>query len=162
MLGVGFSRTGWEGFIVRTTRQLSITLPNGMADALRERVASGAYASESEVVRDGLRALFARRRSNHGYVPKPPPPTTNFTPTRRRQSAPMRCAGAWRPTMPSASPTTRRDSKGRLLSPSRTGPQRPLRLNCSSKLARDRRALRFVGLRPMRPTRRLSDGRYCT
>ncbi|SEE80984.1 ribbon-helix-helix domain-containing protein [Ruania alba] len=45
---------------MRTTKQLSITLPNTMADALRERVASGAYASESEVVRDGLRALFAR------------------------------------------------------------------------------------------------------
>lgn len=45
---------------MRTTRQLSITLPNDMADALRERVRSGEYASESEVVRDGLRALFAR------------------------------------------------------------------------------------------------------
>lgn len=45
---------------MRTTRQLSITLPNDMADALRERVRSGQYASESEVIRDGLRALFAR------------------------------------------------------------------------------------------------------
>lgn len=46
-----------------TTKQLSITLPNSMADALKERVASGAYASESEVVRDGLRALFAREEA---------------------------------------------------------------------------------------------------
>ncbi len=45
---------------MRTTRQLSITLPMEMADALRERVAAGEYASESEVVRDGLRTLFAR------------------------------------------------------------------------------------------------------
>jgi antitoxin ParD1/3/4 len=45
---------------MRTTRQLSITLPNDMADALRERVRSGEYASESEVIREGLRALFAR------------------------------------------------------------------------------------------------------
>lgn len=45
---------------MRTTRQLSITLPHEMADTLRERVRSGEYASESEVVRDGLRALFAR------------------------------------------------------------------------------------------------------
>ena len=45
---------------MRTTRQLSITIPNEMADALRQRVSSGAYASESEVVRDGLRTLFAR------------------------------------------------------------------------------------------------------
>lgn len=45
---------------MRTTRQLSITLPNDMADALRQRVQSGEYASESEVIRDGLRTLFAR------------------------------------------------------------------------------------------------------
>jgi putative addiction module CopG family antidote len=31
-----------------------------MADRLAERVSSGQYASESEVIRDGLRALFAR------------------------------------------------------------------------------------------------------
>ena len=45
---------------MRTTRQLSITLPNDMADALRNRVSVGDYASESEVIREGLRALFAR------------------------------------------------------------------------------------------------------
>ncbi|MFT3970704.1 MAG: type II toxin-antitoxin system ParD family antitoxin [Micropruina sp.] len=39
---------------------MSITLPIGMADAVKQRVASGSYASESEVVREGLRALFAR------------------------------------------------------------------------------------------------------
>ncbi|MFT3854596.1 MAG: type II toxin-antitoxin system ParD family antitoxin [Ilumatobacteraceae bacterium] len=48
---------------MRTTKQLSITLPNDMADALKERVSSGAYASESEVVRDGLRALFAQEEA---------------------------------------------------------------------------------------------------
>jgi antitoxin ParD1/3/4 len=45
---------------MRTTRQLSITLPNEMADAVRAKVAAGEYASESEVIRDGLRALMAR------------------------------------------------------------------------------------------------------
>jgi putative addiction module CopG family antidote len=45
---------------MRTTRQMSITLPIEMADALHERVAAGEYASESEVIREGLRALFAR------------------------------------------------------------------------------------------------------
>ena len=45
---------------MRTTKQLSITLPNEMADALRERVQSGEYASESEVIREGLRALWSR------------------------------------------------------------------------------------------------------
>jgi len=53
---------------MRTTRQLSITLPNEMADALRQKVISGAYASESEVVRDGLRALFARDQALESWL----------------------------------------------------------------------------------------------
>jgi antitoxin ParD1/3/4 len=53
---------------MRTTRQLSITLPIDMADALRERVRSGEYASESEVVRDGLRALFARDQAVEAWL----------------------------------------------------------------------------------------------
>lgn len=53
---------------MRTTRQLSITLPNEMADALRERVDSGAYASESEVIRDGLRTLFARDQAVESWL----------------------------------------------------------------------------------------------
>ncbi|GJF11544.1 CopG family transcriptional regulator [Mycolicibacterium cyprinidarum] len=48
---------------MRTTRQLSITLPNDMADVLRDKVSAGDYASESEVIREGLRALFARDRA---------------------------------------------------------------------------------------------------
>ena len=39
---------------------MSITLPVDMAEAVRERVRSGEYASESDVIRDGLRALFTR------------------------------------------------------------------------------------------------------
>ena len=46
--------------MARTTQQFSITLPNEMAARVRAKVASGEYASESEVIRDGLRALFAR------------------------------------------------------------------------------------------------------
>jgi len=45
---------------MRSTRQLSVTLPNEMADMVRAKVASGEYASESEVIRDGLRALQER------------------------------------------------------------------------------------------------------
>jgi antitoxin ParD1/3/4 len=48
---------------MRTTRQLSITLPVEMADMVKEKVASGDYASESEVIRDGLRALEERSRA---------------------------------------------------------------------------------------------------
>ncbi len=39
---------------------MSITLPNEMAAQVKARVASGEYASESEVIREGLRALMAR------------------------------------------------------------------------------------------------------
>ncbi|ORA79842.1 type II toxin-antitoxin system ParD family antitoxin [Mycobacterium malmoense] len=53
---------------MRTTRQLSITLPNDMADALRQRVRSGEYASESEVIREGLRALFARDQAVEAWL----------------------------------------------------------------------------------------------
>ena len=53
---------------MRTTRQLSITLPNDMAEALRERVRSGEYASESEVIREGLRALFARDQAVEAWL----------------------------------------------------------------------------------------------
>ena len=45
---------------MRTTKQLSSTHPTAMAEALTERVTAGDYASESEVIRHGLRALFAR------------------------------------------------------------------------------------------------------
>lgn len=48
---------------MRTTQQLSITLPNEMADAVKAKVAAGEYATESEVIRDGLRALLARDRA---------------------------------------------------------------------------------------------------
>lgn len=53
---------------MRTTRQLSITLPNDMADVLRDKVSAGEYASESEVIRDGLRALFARDRAVEAWL----------------------------------------------------------------------------------------------
>jgi putative addiction module CopG family antidote len=45
---------------MRSTQQLSITLPNDMAAMVRAKVETGEYASESEVIRDGLRTLAAR------------------------------------------------------------------------------------------------------
>lgn len=42
---------------MRSTQQMSITLPIEMAELIKAKVAAGQYASESEVVRDGLRAL---------------------------------------------------------------------------------------------------------
>ncbi|HEY0162769.1 MAG TPA: type II toxin-antitoxin system ParD family antitoxin [Edaphobacter sp.] len=47
---------------MRSTQQFSITLPNEMAELVRAKVASGEYATESEVLRDGLRVLLARDR----------------------------------------------------------------------------------------------------
>jgi putative addiction module CopG family antidote len=48
---------------MRSTQQFSVTLPNEMAAQVRAKVASGEYATESEVIRDGLRALQARDRA---------------------------------------------------------------------------------------------------
>lgn len=53
---------------MRSTQQFSITLPNEMADAVRAKVASGEYATESEVIREGLRALLARDRAIEDWL----------------------------------------------------------------------------------------------
>jgi putative addiction module CopG family antidote len=45
---------------MRKTQSLSITLPHDMAKAVKDKVTSGAYATESEVIREGLRALNER------------------------------------------------------------------------------------------------------
>lgn len=48
---------------MRLTQQLSITLPNELAAAVRAKVARGEYVTESEVIRDGLRILLSRDRT---------------------------------------------------------------------------------------------------
>jgi len=53
---------------MRTTQQFSITLPNEMAEAVKSKVAAGEYATESEVIRDGLRALLARDRAVDSWL----------------------------------------------------------------------------------------------
>ena len=53
---------------MRSTQQFSITLPNEMADAVKAKVADGEYASESEVIRDGLRVLMARDRAVENWL----------------------------------------------------------------------------------------------
>lgn len=42
------------------TQDLHITLPSDLADKVRHEVASGRYASESDVLSEGVRALIAR------------------------------------------------------------------------------------------------------
>lgn len=53
---------------MRTTQQFSITLPNEMASLVKAKVAAGAYATESEVIRDGLRALMARDHAMENWL----------------------------------------------------------------------------------------------
>ncbi|MHC8397959.1 ribbon-helix-helix domain-containing protein [Pseudomonas sp. MDT1-17] len=53
---------------MRSTQQFSITLPNQMADVVKAKVAAGEYATESEVIRDGLRALLARDRALESWL----------------------------------------------------------------------------------------------
>lgn len=53
---------------MRSTQQFSITLPNEMADLVKAKVAGGEYATESEVIRDGLRTLLARDRAMEAWL----------------------------------------------------------------------------------------------
>jgi putative addiction module CopG family antidote len=53
---------------MRSTQQFSVTLPTEMAKMVKAKVASGDYASESEVIRDGLRALLARDRAVENWL----------------------------------------------------------------------------------------------
>lgn len=55
---------------MRSTQQFSITLPHEMAEAVRAKVAAGEYATESEVIRDGLRVLLARDRAVEDWLLK--------------------------------------------------------------------------------------------
>lgn len=57
---------------MRSTQQMSITLPVEMARMVKQKVAEGRYATDSEVIREGLRALQERdavvERWLHGQV----------------------------------------------------------------------------------------------
>jgi antitoxin ParD1/3/4 len=53
---------------MRSTKQMSITLTNEMAEMVRAKVESGEYASESEVIRDGLRVLQAQERAVNAWL----------------------------------------------------------------------------------------------
>nr|WP_082461941.1 type II toxin-antitoxin system ParD family antitoxin [Pseudomonas sp. FH1] len=53
---------------MRSTQQMSITLPIEMAALVKAKVAAGEYASESEVIRDGLRVLLARDRAMEDWL----------------------------------------------------------------------------------------------
>ena len=80
---------------MRTTQQFSVTLPTEMARLVRKKVASGEYASESEVMRDGLRALEARDRAVESWLRTDVAPTLDAIradPSRVRSVAKVRAA----------------------------------------------------------------------
>jgi putative addiction module CopG family antidote len=65
---VGFNPIALVEVQLRSTQQFSITLPNEMAEAVKAKVATGEYATESEVIRDGLRTLLARDRAVESWL----------------------------------------------------------------------------------------------
>lgn len=53
---------------MRSTQQFSITLPRDMAAWVDAKVASGEYASRSDVIRAGLEALMDRDRAVEAWL----------------------------------------------------------------------------------------------
>ena len=51
-----------------STTRLTIELPQDLADAVRARVTSGAFANESEVVAEGLRRLKEQDQSVEDWL----------------------------------------------------------------------------------------------
>ena len=47
---------------MRSPQQFTVTLPTELADAVGAKVAAGEYATESDVIREGVRTLLARDR----------------------------------------------------------------------------------------------------
>jgi antitoxin ParD1/3/4 len=75
---------------MRTTQSLSITLPHEMAQMVKAKVSSGEYATESEVIRDGLRTLAARDAALEKWLTHEVLPTLHATqadPTRLHSAA---------------------------------------------------------------------------
>ncbi len=57
-----------SGWVRWYTQEFSITLLNEMKAVVKSKVATGDYATESEVIREGLRALMARNRAAHRWL----------------------------------------------------------------------------------------------
>jgi antitoxin ParD1/3/4 len=51
-----------------TSRTIEITLPEDLDELVREKVASGAYPSASDVIHDGLRALQERESDIENWL----------------------------------------------------------------------------------------------
>lgn len=55
---------------MRSTQQFSVTLTHEMAALVKAKVDAGEYATESEVIRDGLRTLAARDHAIEAWLRK--------------------------------------------------------------------------------------------
>jgi putative addiction module CopG family antidote len=80
---------------MRSTQQFSVTLPTEMAKMVKAKVLSGDYASESEVIRDGLRALLARDRAVENWLRQEVAPAYDrmkADPSRGRSAVDVRAA----------------------------------------------------------------------
>ena len=55
---------------MRTMEKLSVTVTQAQAKYIEQQVASGEYASDSEVIREGLRALAARDKAQERWLEK--------------------------------------------------------------------------------------------
>ncbi|WP_456061741.1 type II toxin-antitoxin system ParD family antitoxin [Caballeronia glebae] len=66
-LGDQFAQVAFERGPIDAA-QFRITLPNEMAEFVRTKVASGDYASDSEVLRDALRVLRERDRAVEAWL----------------------------------------------------------------------------------------------
>lgn len=53
---------------MRSTKQLSITLPVEMAELVKAMGAADEYGTESDVIREGLGSLFARDRTLENFL----------------------------------------------------------------------------------------------
>ena len=53
---------------MRTAQKLTVTLPDEMASLVKAKVSECAYATDSEVTRDGLRALMGRDRTMENWL----------------------------------------------------------------------------------------------
>jgi putative addiction module CopG family antidote len=53
---------------MQLSKRFHITLPNDMADFIKDKIANGEYATESDVIDEGLRALEAREQSLNNWL----------------------------------------------------------------------------------------------
>ncbi|MEN9895834.1 MAG: hypothetical protein RIR97_1686 [Pseudomonadota bacterium] len=79
---------------MRTTQPLTITLPHEMAQMVKSKVQSGEYASESEVIRDGLRTLAMRDAAIEKWMANDVIPTLDALEADASRAVPVQ--DAWR------------------------------------------------------------------